>query len=139
MIEHDAHLKNLITVKNIIIRHFSSVSEPNSIVFDDVIINRESKNVDIRFSFTSNMTGKKHFISDYRIPSSVMLDSNDSELANTDYFINFDKFVSEDASSYLEHIKSEKTDMIISESIIFIKKIWPDVFFLATILYLLSI
>lgn len=139
MNNQDAFLSNIIIVKNTIIQHFSAVSEQNSIIFDEINANAASKNIEIKFSFISNITGKRHVISDYRIPSYVMLNNISDELLRTEYFTKFNEFVRDDAVSYLEHTKSEKTEIIMSESINFIKKAWPHILFIGSVLYILSL
>lgn len=139
MSNQDAFLSNVIVIKNTIIQHFSAVSEQNSIIFNEINANAAQKNIEIKFSFISNITGKRHVVSDYRIPSLVMLSNTSDELLRTEYFNKFNEFVRDNAASYLEYAKSEKIEIMISESINFIKKAWPHIIFIGSVLYILSL
>lgn len=137
MLIRDCFLLNSMRVKNVINQHFSSVSKENSLIFDEFIIPENSNVVNVGFSFVDKLTNKKHCISDYRIPSSIMLSGDD--FLSDEYFLKFERFVMEDASSYSEHSNKEKNNIIVSESIIFIKKAWPHIVFLGAVLYVFSI
>lgn len=139
MINNDRSLTNIILVKNIILQHFSSVSEQDSLVFDDISVDESSKSVNIGFSFCSKTTGKKHYISDYRIPISIIINTKVDNALNSDYFVKFNRFVSDDAASYLEHINNERLSSVATEAIIFAKKAWPHILFLGSLLYIFSI